>query len=292
MLSSEAAINVNLKAKALLELTKPKLTLLVLFSALIGFFLGQNDFQISKLIFLIFGGYLVTGSANTFNQIIEKDLDKKMNRTKNRPIPSGRLSNFESFAFAVFIGLTGLVLLFAINEISGWLGIFSMFLYVVLYTPLKRVSHICVFVGALPGAFPPMLGWVAATNTFGLEPGLLFLLQFAWQFPHFWAIAWKLNEDYSKAGFKMLPISNKLNKRNAAIVLLYTIFIIPVSYLLFHFKMCGYIYLITSILAGIYFIYTAYLLYQRLDSKSALKLMMASFIYLPVVQIFMLIDKI
>lgn len=293
MYSSSISVHISLKAKALLSLSKPRLTLLVVFSSVIGYFMGAEAFNLGAFLWLILGGFLVTASANTFNQIIEQDYDKLMKRTANRPLPTNKVTFIEALSFGTITGAFGLfILFFFINELSGWLGALSLFMYVLLYTPLKRRSPIGVFVGAFPGAIPPMLGWVAATNSFGLVPGLLFLIQFAWQFPHFWAIAWKLNEDYTTAGFKMLPLQEGLTKRNAAIILLYTVFILPTSFLLYYFKVCGFVYLIPTLLMGLYFTYTAYQLYQDLSAKKALQLMKASFMYLPIVQILMVIDKI
>ncbi len=266
---------------------------MVVFSAVMGYLFGATDVQWLPLTILSFGGYLVTASANVFNQLIEKNLDLLMKRTQNRPLPSERITMYEGFLVALITGSIGLLCLFYfLNPLSGWLGALSLAMYVLLYTPMKRISPLGVFIGAFPGAFPPMLGWVAATGEFGLVPGLLFVVQFMWQFPHFWAIAWKGHDDYERAGFKMLPLTEGKTQRNAFIILLYTVFTIPACWLLYYFNLCGNIYLLVSTLASVYFTYVAYQFYKDSTDKNALKLMFASFIYLPVVQIIMVLDKI
>jgi len=189
------------------EFFKLRLSMLVVFSAVLGFFIAAgSDFSWSLLLFLVVGGFLVTGSSNGFNQIIEKDLDILMERTKGRPLPTGRMNALEGYIVASISGAAGIAILwYGLNPLSGILGALALFIYVMLYTPMKRISPFAVFVGAFPGAIPPMLGWVAFNGSFGLEAGILFAIQFIWQFPHFWAIAWKADEDYSRAGFKLLP---------------------------------------------------------------------------------------
>jgi len=281
------------KGRAYLELTKPKLTVLVVFSSLMGYLMAVDVLSWFSFFVLALAGYLITGSANIGNQIIEKELDAKMQRTQNRPLPTGRVSSLEAAFLAGTLLLLGVFLLFEyLNPLSGWLGLFSWVLYVMLYTPLKQKTPLCVFVGAFPGAFPPMLGWIAATGTFSLAPGLLFLGQFAWQFPHFWAIAWKQYDQYHNAGFKMLPLAGGKNKRNATIVLLYTLFTIPAGMLLYHFGFAGKTYYIISLLSGIVFSLIAFNFYQTQTDKAALQLMFASFVYLPIIQITMVLDKV
>ena len=187
------------------QLTKVGLSLSVVFSSLAGYLLAVEKINISILILLAIGGYLMVGASNAFNQIIEKDTDALMKRTMNRPLPAGRMHVSMAMVIAVSFTIVGLAILYSINPKSALFGAISIFLYTSIYTPLKAITPLSVFVGAIPGAIPFMLGWVAATNDFGIEPGTLFMLQFFWQFPHFWAIAWNLDDDYKKAGFKMLP---------------------------------------------------------------------------------------
>ncbi len=275
-----------------IELTKPTLTLLVVISSVIGYLMGTTTPTLLGVFVLGISGYLVTASANTFNQIIEKELDKKMKRTQMRPLPTNKISVQTAFLFAGLMLLVGLFLLFYFfNLTATLLSFLSWFLYVMVYTPLKQKSSLCVLVGAFPGAFPPMLGYVAASGSFGLIPGLLFLMQFAWQFPHFWAIAWRQNKQYTMAGFKMLPLQGGCSKKNAKIILLYTLFTLPASVLIYTYHISGVLYLMTAILMSIWFSYFAFRLYVSLDQKWALKLMFASFVYLPVLQVMMYIDK-
>ena len=205
-----------------------RLALSVVFSSLAGYLLGVETVDIKTLVLLAFGGYFMVGASNAFNQIIEKDLDALMNRTKNRPIPSGRMSVTTAFIIASVFTVAGVVILYTINKQTAMFGAISIFLYTCVYTPLKTKTPLAVFVGAIPGAIPFMLGWVAATDDFGIEPGTLFALQFFWQFPHFWAIGWFLYDDYKKGGFYMLP-TGKQDKGTAVQTIMYTIWTIFVS---------------------------------------------------------------
>ena len=218
---------------------KLRLASLVVFSAVLGYMLAVPSIDWTVLSILCVGGFLVTGSSNGFNQIIERDLDKLMDRTKDRPLAAGRMSVTEAFIVASLAGIVGVGMLFYLNTLTGVLGVLALFSYVAIYTPLKRITPWAVFVGAFPGAIPPMLGWVAATGTFGLEAGILFALQFMWQFPHFWAIAWKINDDYLKAGFKLLPSPEGRDQLSAFLILLYTLFMIASSFLPILFGMAG-----------------------------------------------------
>lgn len=281
-----------LKIKDYAAFSKLRLSSLVVFSALLTYFLGTEDAQLTEILALFFGGFLVTSASNGMNQIIEKDLDALMSRTQNRPLPSGRMSVTEAWILASIMGVSGIIILwFALNPICGILGILALFSYVALYTPLKRISPISVFVGAFPGAIPPMLGYIAATGTFGLIPGVLFLIQFIWQFPHFWAIAWKLDDQYKLAGFKMLPTKDGKNHFTAGLMVIYCLFLIPASVLPTLYGISGNIAGAIALIAGIWFLYLALKLYNSLDDKDATKLMFASFVYLPVVLIGYLIDK-
>jgi len=241
---------------------------------------------------LVAGGFLVTGASNGLNQVIEKDLDKQMNRTRNRPLPLGEITPREAVIVSMLMGLIGIsILWFALNPLSGLLGTLALVMYVGIYTPMKRVSPVAVFVGAFPGAIPPMLGYIAETGKFGLVPGLLFAIQFMWQFPHFWAIAWKLHDDYAKAGFNLLP-SGKKDLSSALQTLVYTLFLIPISLLPFYFGFTGIISAVLILASGFGFAYFAYRLYQTRSDKAATQLMFASFVYLPIVQVALWLDKV
>ena len=279
------------------EITKARLAVSVVFSSLAGFMLGVVDFgSIEWMVFLklIVGGYCMVGASNAFNQVIEKDLDALMDRTKNRPVPSGRMSPNSALLIASILTITGLVLLYTINPKTAMFGAISIFLYTSVYTPLKTMTPLSVFVGAFPGAIPFMLGWVAATGEFGIEAGTLFLIQFFWQFPHFWAIGWFLYEDYEKAGFFMLP-SGKKDKSTALQTILYTVWLIIASLL----PMTGYtgrLHLshtagVVVLLLGLWMLFYAIRLYQLRTLKAAKTLMLVSVSYITLLQIVYIIDK-
>lgn len=279
------------------EITKAGLAVSVLFSSIAGYLLGFNDenpFQWSVLVMLIIGGYCMVGASNAFNQVIEKDLDALMDRTKNRPVPSGRMAPNTALLVASLLTIIGIGLLYAINPKSAMFGAISIFLYTSVYTPLKTATSLSVFVGAFPGAIPFMLGWVAATGNFGIEAGTLFLIQFFWQFPHFWAIGWFLYEDYEKAGFFMLP-TGKRDKGTALQVILYTVWLIVASLL----PMLGYtgqlfISSITAVLVfllGLWMLFYAVRLYQIRTAKAARTLMLVSVSYISLLQLVYIFDK-
>jgi protoheme IX farnesyltransferase len=276
-----------------IQLLKLRLTLLVVFSAAITFaYAAKGQLKWSELLLMILGGILTTGSANSLNQIIEKDTDKLMHRTQNRPMPTFKLSTAEALTFAISIGIAGIfILTYYFNLITGILGLFSIISYAFIYTPLKLKSNFAVFVGAIAGAMPPLLGYVAYTNQFGFEPGIMFAIQFIWQFPHFWAIAWVLDEDYRRANIFLLPSKEGRGKSSALQIMLFTLVLIPVSLLPIKFGMAGTTLGIISILAGIAFFMQSVKLYKECSVKAARELMFGSFIYLPVVQIILLIDK-
>ena len=275
------------------QLLKLRLTLLVVFSAAITFaYAAKGQLKWSELLLMILGGILTTGSANSLNQIIEKDTDKLMHRTQNRPMPTYKLSTAEALTFAISIGVAGIfILTYYFNLITGILGLFSIISYSFIYTPLKLKSTFAVFVGAIAGAMPPLLGYVAYTNQFGFEPGIMFAIQFIWQFPHFWAIAWVLDEDYRRANIFLLPSKEGRGKSSALQIMLFTLVLIPVSLLPIKFGMAGTTLGIISILAGLAFFMQSVKLYKECSVKAARELMFGSFIYLPVVQIILLIDK-
>lgn len=281
------------KAKALFELLKFRLAALVTFSGAIGYGLGAQTTEWPKLVLFCLAAIGITGSANIINQIIEKDLDKLMKRTKNRPLPSGRLTVQEAAVWAVLLGVMAMyIFLVYFNLTAGLISLLSLVLYGFVYTPLKRVGPIAAFVGAFPGAFPPMIGWVAATNHFGLEPGILFAIQFFWQFPHFWAIAWVLDEDYRKAGFRLLPSSGGKDSKTTIQIVIYTLFLLPVGWLPYELGMTGLNSALVATVFGILFLAQTFHLMRKCSDKTALQLMFGSFIYLPVVQIAFLLDKI
>lgn len=277
-------------------LFKLRLSFLVVVSASFGYLMAVDTVVWADLLTLILGGFLVTGSSNAFNQVWEKDLDKIMDRTHMRPLPQGRLQSPEALIVASIAGALGIGMLWImLNPLSGVLGLLALFLYVFIYTPLKPISSIAVFVGAFPGAIPPMLGYVAGSGSFGLEAGILFAVQFMWQFPHFWAIAWVLDDDYKKAGYRLLPFNDGRSKRSAFQIVLYTAILIPVSLLPwaipFENPMTGNIAMVVSLLMGLWFLWLAVKLYRSLDKKDAKKLMFASFLYLPIVQLIYVLDK-
>jgi len=276
------------------EITKMRLSISVVFSSLAGYLLGAETINVFTLILLAFGGYLMVGASNAFNQIIEKDLDALMHRTKNRPIPAGRMSVNTAFVIATIFTVLGIGVLYSINPKTAMFGAISIFMYVSLYTPLKTKTPLSVFVGAFPGAIPFMLGWVAATGNFGIEAGTLFMIQFFWQFPHFWAIGWFLYTDYKRGGFFMLP-SGKQDKGTAIQVVLYTIWTVLVS-LIPAFGVTGKFYItpISAIIVGfigVWFLYAAFTLYKLKTEIAAKKLMLVSVSYITLLQIIYVLDK-
>ena len=276
------------------QLTKFGLSLSVVFSSLAGYLLGATEIKISILILLAIGGYLMVGASNAFNQIIEKDTDALMKRTMNRPLPAGRMHVSMAMVIAVSFTVLGLAILYSINPKSALFGAISIFLYTSVYTPLKSITPLAVFVGAIPGAIPFMLGWVAATNKFDIEPGMLFLIQFFWQFPHFWAIAWLQYDEYKKAGFNLMPMGEK-NKKAVIQIIIYTIALIIVSVIPV-LKITGkfYIYPTTAIillLLGGKMLFYAINLYKKQTDKQARQLMLSSVLYITLVQIIYVVDK-
>lgn len=275
------------------QLTKLRLSSLVVFSAVMGYIISTGvDFRWTTVLILSVGGFLITGASNAFNQIIEKDLDKLMDRTANRPLPAGRMSVGEALFGAFSMAISGTVLLWiGINPLCGILSLLSLLLYAIVYTPSKRITPFSVLIGAFPGAFPPLLGWVAGRGEIGLEAVVLYAIQFIWQFPHFWAIAWILHDDYQKAGFKMLPAGAGRTKGSAFQTLVYSICLIPMGFIPALFGFTNFFSTAAMVLCGVFFTIQAVKLFQHCDMKSAQRLMFASFIYLPVVQILWMLDK-
>ncbi|WP_304137252.1 heme o synthase [Mesonia mobilis] len=276
------------------EITKMRLAVSVVFSSVAGYFLGADVVDFVTVLLLAVGGYLMVGASNAFNQVIEKDLDALMNRTKNRPIPSGRMSVAKALSIAFLFTIVGVGVLYIINPITALFGAISIILYVALYTPLKTKTPLSVFVGAFPGAIPFMLGWVAATNDFSIEPGTLFMIQFFWQFPHFWALGWWLYDDYERGGFFMLP-TGKRDRGTAIQIILYTIWTIIIS-LVPVTGQTGSLYLtpvsaILIFLLGLLMLKYAIQLYKKRDEKTAKQLMFASVTYITLLQIIYVLDK-
>ena len=274
------------------KLIKLRLTFLVVFSASISFLIGSKvngEIVWSNWLMLIAGGFLVTAAANCFNEIIEKDLDKLMKRTMDRPIPAGRMTTGQGLVMGLFMGIAGTILLGKLNLTAGYLSVFSVILYAFVYTPLKRKSPIAVFVGAIPGALPPLIGYVAAHPKIDEIALIVFGIQFVWQFPHFWAIAWVLDDDYKLAGFRLLP-SGQRNLTSAIFTFASTLILLPVSYLPTYYHFGGYWVGWVSVGCSLIFLYLAFRLLKDLQIASAKKLMYGSFFYLPIVQLMFLFD--
>ena len=276
------------------QLTKVGLSVSVVFTAVAGYLLGATVIDYNIIAALAIGGYLMVGASNAFNQVIEKDTDALMKRTQNRPLPSGRMKVNTALAIATVFTIAGIAILYSINAKCALFGAISIFLYTSAYTPLKGITPLTVFVGAIPGAIPYMLGWVAATGNFGIEAGFLFMIQFFWQFPHFWAIGWLQFEEYNKAGLHMLPMDKK--DRGAVIqMIFYTCVMILVSIA----PMIGisnkfYIFPVTAVviaLLGGLMLYYAIQLYKSQENADAKKLMLASVFYITVVPVIYVIDK-
>jgi len=303
-LRTEESKNVSLRVivAEFKEITKFRLAMSVVFSSVAGYLLGVVDFSLANwttVLMLAIGGYCMVGASNAFNQIIEKESDAKMDRTKNRPIPSKRMSVNTAFLIASTLTILGLVILYNINPKTAMFGAISIFLYISVYTPLKTMTPLSVFVGAFPGAIPFMLGWVAATGNFGIEAGTLFMVQFFWQFPHFWSIGWFLYDDYKKAGIFMLP-SGKKDKTTAQQILLYTFWTVLISVIpiIGYFKtgILGRLYItpISAFIAlslGVWMFVHAFKLYKKRDAKTARTLMLVSVSYITLLQIVYVLDK-
>jgi protoheme IX farnesyltransferase len=288
--------SIGLKAKLqdYSQLIKFRLTFTVVLSSIFGYLIGYTgELNWTELVALIIGGFLVVASSNGLNQIVEKDFDILMTRTENRPLAQRRMALLEAAIFCVITGTVGIYLLgHYLNTYAAILGIGSLISYAFIYTPLKRVSSIAVYIGAVPGAIPPLLGWVAATGRFSAAAGILFLIQFVWQFPHFWAIAWVLDDDYKKAGYRLLPLRSGKSKKTAMVILISTILLIPISVLPYLINMSG-VLSVTLLLGGsLALMYMAIKLYKSLSIKDAKSLMFASILYNPFVLVVLLIDKI
>ncbi|MGI9552023.1 MAG: heme o synthase [Aurantibacter sp.] len=276
------------------EITKARLAVSVVFSSIAGYFLGAYVIEPLAVLLLAFGGYCMVGASNAYNQIIERDLDALMSRTKGRPIPSGRMSVNKALTIAIVLTVLGIISLYILNPKTAMFGAISIFLYTSVYTPLKTKTPLAVFVGAFPGAIPFMLGWVAATDDFGIEPGTLFMIQFFWQFPHFWALGWMLDEDYKKGGFKMLPTGKK-DSGTALQIIMYTIWmmiisVVPVLGITGRLHLSVPAAIIVFLLGSVMLVF-AFLLYEKRDNKSARSLMLASVSYITLMQLVYVADK-
>lgn len=274
------------------KLIKFRLSFLVVFSASISFLIGSKvngEIVWKNWLWLIIGGFLVTAAANGFNEIIEKDLDKLMRRTADRPLPSGKMTNGQALVLSLFMGIAGTYILGHLNLTTGYLSVFSIFLYAFIYTPAKRKTPVAVFIGAIPGALPPLIGYVAAHEKIDYIALILFGIQFVWQFPHFWAIAWVLDDDYKLAGFRLLP-TGKRDSTSATITFIFTLILIPVSLLPTYIGFGGLYIGGVSLIASFAFLYYAFNLMIKQDISSAQKLMYSSFFYLPIVQLVLLFD--
>lgn len=288
------------------KLVKLRLTLTVVFSASVAFLIGakqQGDIIWMNWLILTIGGFFVTGSANGFNEIIERDLDKLMKRTEDRPLPSGRMTTGQALVLSVFMGIFGTLLLVRLNFIAGLLSVFSIILYAFVYTPLKQKSPIAVLVGAFPGALPPLIGYYAAFKAAGfgfeytavseqamvLTPWVLFLIQFFWQFPHFWAIAWVADDDYKNAGFRLLPTTKK-DKFSAWMIFFSAVLMIPAGFLPMYYGFGGWVFTAVSLVGALFFAYYGFKHWQAMTDATAKKVMFTSFFYLPITQLVLLFD--
>jgi protoheme IX farnesyltransferase len=291
---SETKTSMNTLFSDLKQLTKVGLSLSVVFSSVAGYLLAVDVISFTTIVLLALGGFFMVGASNAFNQIIEIDTDALMKRTKDRPLPTKRMSVSFALTIAILFTILGLSILYSINPKTALFSAISIFLYTSVYTPLKPVTPLSVFVGAIPGAIPFMLGWVAATDQFGIEAGMLFMIQFFWQFPHFWAIGWLQFEEYKKAGFNMLPMNTK-DKGAVKQIIFYTFIMILVS-ISPVLKLSGdfYIYPLTAVivaLLGVVMLYYAIQLHKTEKNVDARKLMLSSVLYITVIQVVYVVDK-
>jgi len=283
------------RLKDYLQLVKPSLSIMVVFSSVVSYLLAPNvvDYDLQMILLLFAGGMLVTGGANAINQVVEKDTDALMKRTAKRPIAAGRMSMTEGWAFAIICGIAGVLTLgYFFNWLSAGLAAFSLFLYAFIYTPLKKINAVAVLIGAFPGAMPCLIGWAAGADELSLGGWVLFAIQFLWQFPHFWAIAWVAHKDYSNAGFKLLPSEQGPTKYTALQTIVYSLLMIPVGMIPYYIGMSGITSLIIVLLANLFLVIQCVRLYRSMDVKAARRVMFSSYIHLPVVLLALLMDKI
>lgn len=292
--SSTVAIGIRARLKDYHQLAKTRLTFTVVLSAVFGFLIAAGPATAFADIWaLSIGGFLVVAASNGLNQVIERDYDKLMLRTNNRPVATNRMGVGEAITFCIISGIAGVYILsHYLNELSGWLGLFALLSYAFIYTPLKRISSIAVFAGAFPGAVPPLLGWAAATGNVGTGAWILFAIQFIWQFPHFWSIAWILDEDYRRAGYRLLPSRNGKDRKTVRLTLWYIAALLPLTAAMTLFGITGWISFAVSTLAGLAFLYQGWKLYKSCETRDAKKLMFYSIIYNPLVLLAFILDKI
>jgi protoheme IX farnesyltransferase len=281
------------KVKDYFQLIKFTLSFMVVFSTVVSYLLAPNiRFDLLQVLLLFIAGMLITGSANSINQAFEKDTDAVMKRTAKRPVASGRMSVTEAYTFAFVSGLLGVAMMwYFFNFQSAMLGLFCLFLYGFIYTPLKKINSIAVLVGALPGALPCLIGWVAATDEFSAGGWILFAIQFLWQFPHFWAIAWVAHQDYTKAGFKLLPSDKGPTKFTALQSVMYSVMMIPIGIMPHYYEMSGLVSLWIVLACNLCMVYLSIVLYIRMDVASARKVMFGSYFYLMIVFLSLYADK-
>ena len=282
------------KVKDYFQLIKFTLSFMVVFSCVVCYLLAPNiEFDFLSVSLLFIAGMLITGSANAINQAVEKDTDALMKRTASRPVAAGRMTTHEAFVFAIITGLTGvLIMWYWFNFASAMIGLFSLFLYAFIYTPLKKINSVSVLVGAFPGALPCLIGWVAATNSFSAGGWILFAIQFLWQFPHFWAIAWVAHKDYSAAGFKLLPSDKGPTKFTAAQTIIYSMLMIPVGMLPYYFKISGVTSMWILLVCNLWMVFVSVMLFIKMDVAAAKKVMFSSYFYLMIVFLSLLFDKV
>lgn len=293
--NSSTSFSIASKVKDYFQLIKFSLSFMVVFSCVICYLLAPKIviFDWWMILILFVAGMLVTGSANAINQAVEKDTDAQMKRTGTRPVASGRMSQQEAYIFAIVAGVLGCWMMwYFFNLSSALLSAFSLFLYAFIYTPLKKINSIAVLVGAFPGAFPCLIGWVAGNDDFAAGGWILFGIQFLWQFPHFWAIAWVAHSDYSRVGFKLLPTDKGPTKFTALQAVMYSVLMIPVGILPHYFGLTGQVSMYIVIVCNLFMVVQSLRLYQGMDVKSARRVMFSSYIYLPIVLLALLADKV
>ena len=295
VVKQSSSFTIASKVRDYMLLIKFSLSFMVVFSAVVSYLLAPKivAYDWGMIILLFIGGLLVTGSANAVNQVVERDTDAIMNRTAKRPVASGRMTPGEGWAFAIVAGLAGVFILwYFFNGLSAVIAAFSWFVYAFMYTPLKKVSAVSVLVGAVPGALPCLIGWAAGQDELTIGGWVLFAIQFFWQFPHFWAIAWIAHKDYSKAGFKLMPSVEGPTKYSAIQSVIYSLILVPVGVLPFLVNMSGIVSFWIVLAANLWMVWLSVKLYRRMETKAARGVMFGSYIYLPVVLLALLADKI
>jgi len=293
--SSSVSFSVASKVKDYFQLMKFTLSFTVVFSCVVCYLMAPHviEYNWAMITLLFLAGMLVTGSANAINQAVEKDTDSQMARTKSRPVASGRMSATEAYIFAFLAGGIGIFMMaYFFNTSSALLSAFSLFLYAFIYTPLKKVNSIAVLVGAFPGAFPCLIGWVAGNDDFSIGGWVLFGIQFLWQFPHFWAIAWVAHQDYSRVGFKLLPADKGPTKFTAIQGIMYSVLMVPMGMLPNYFHFTGTISLWIVLFCNLFIVFQSVRLYKEMNAKAARRVMFSSYIYLPIVLLSLLADKV